>query len=72
MNEELLNFGLPYGIEKWNRALRGVYMGSRRDFLAGKKFVDVPYEDHKKPSGLLSWSRAYIRAMQRITGDSRG
>lgn len=62
LSAELCN--LPYGFEKWNRALRGAYLKGKRAFLTGQKIHDCPYADHRKPSGKLSWSRSFIRAWQ--------
>lgn len=55
---------LPQGFEHWNRAMRGAYLKGRSAFDAGAMLADCPYQDHRKPSGKLSWSRAFIRAWQ--------
>lgn len=53
---------LPNGFENWNRAMRGAYLKGVHARLAGKSLATCPYEDHRKPSGRLSWSRAFINA----------
>lgn len=35
-----------------------------QDARAGIELEDCPYDDERKPSGKLSWSRAHIRAWQ--------
>lgn len=55
---------LPSNFDRWNRAMRGAYMKGRRAFDAGQPETSCPYEDIRKPSGLLSWSRAFIRAWE--------
>ena len=62
VNHVLLNAELPRGIELWNRAHRGAYMKGRCAALEGKSLNDCPYEDLRKPSGKLSWSRSFITA----------
>lgn len=57
---------LPAGHEpplfsSWNRAHRGAY---RRGFHAAGTGEPCPYEDHRKPSGRLSWSRSFIRTWE--------
>lgn len=55
---------LPGNFENWNPAMRGAYMKGRKAFAEGESKSDCPYEDKRKPSGRLSWSRAFIRAWQ--------
>jgi hypothetical protein len=54
----------PPGFENWNRALRGAYRKGYESFGAGIEFQSCPYEDKRKPSGKLSWSRSFIRAWE--------
>lgn len=75
--QERLETDLPRDIERWNRAMRGAYMKGRRAYLAGQQLADCPYEDKRKPSGGLSWSRSFITAwvdgfrdMKRICADA--
>ncbi len=55
-------FVLPSGFDNWNRSHRGAFLKGVKARHAGEPQDACPYEDHRKPSGLLSWSRAYIRA----------
>lgn len=55
---------VPRGFEDWNPSHRGAYCKGYRAALADEPRSSCPYEDHRKPSGMLSWSRAYIRAWQ--------
>lgn len=50
----------PSNFDNWNRAMRGVYRKGIEAFMAGKNISDCPYEDIRKPSGRLSWSRSFI------------
>lgn len=50
----------PSYFDHWNRAMRGTYRKGIEAFIAGKTLADCPYEDIRKPSGRLSWSRAFI------------
>jgi len=54
----------PRDFAKWNRAYRGAYMKGVHAALEGHAFSECPYVDIRKPSGKLSWSRAFIRAWQ--------
>lgn len=55
---------LPPGAERWNRAHRGAYLKGTRAALAGEPVTACPYEDRRKDSGSLSWSRSFIRAWE--------
>lgn len=55
---------LPNGFEKWNPAMRGAYLKGRKACENGMSIDDCPYKDKRKPSGGLSWSRAFIRAWE--------
>lgn len=55
---------LPHNFDKWNPAMRGAYLKGAAAFAAGKEISDCPYKDKRKPSGGLSWSRAFIRAWE--------
>lgn len=48
----------------WNKALIGAYKKGAKAKQDGLLITDCPYEDHRKPSGKLSWSRSFIRAWQ--------
>lgn len=45
-----------------NRALEGAYYKGIYAALAGEPQSSCPYLDKRKPSGLLSWSRAFQNA----------
>lgn len=62
MAKAAIDQNLPHGFEKWNPALRGAYMKGRQAHLDGKTIDACPYEDKRKPSGRISWSRAFISA----------
>jgi hypothetical protein len=53
---------LPPGFLRWNRALRGAFLKGLHAFKAGEPRSACPYEDIRKPSGSLSWSRSFQRA----------
>jgi hypothetical protein len=53
---------IPKDIWKWNRSMRGAYMKGRLAAQEGGTEDDCPYADHRKPSGRISWSRAFINA----------
>jgi len=55
---------MPEGYERWNRAHLGAFKKGAAHFLAGGSLDMCPYEDHRKPSGRLSWSRSFIGAWQ--------
>lgn len=56
---------LPSGYaETLNRAHLGVFKKGMQAFLDSVPRDACPYEDKRKPSGKLSWSRAYIRAWE--------
>lgn len=57
-------FDLPRNFPDWNPAMRGAYMKGARAFIAGESLGACPYGDHRKPSGGLSWSRAFIRSWE--------
>jgi len=48
----------------WNRAMVGAYKKGHKAKNEGHPISACPYEDIRKPSGKLSWSRAFIRAWQ--------
>lgn len=52
----------PPNFESWNRALRGAYKKGAAAAEAGQPIEACPYRDKRKPSGRLSWSRAFISA----------
>lgn len=54
--------GVPSGWNNWNPALRGAFLKGLDARLRGETLADCPYEDKRKPSGRLSWSRAFINA----------
>lgn len=55
---------LPNWFEHWNPAMRGAYKKGAEAAHNGKPIISCPYEDHRKPNGKLSWSRAFIRAWE--------
>lgn len=55
---------LPQNFASWNPAMRGAYMKGVKAHGEGKPIEACPYNDHRKPSGGLSWSRAFIRAWE--------
>ena len=55
---------LPNWFEHWNPAMRGAYKKGAEAAHNGKSIISCPYEDHRKPNGKLSWSRAFIRAWE--------
>ena len=46
----------------WNRAMRGAYLKGLHARLNDQPITDCPYRDIRKPSGKLSWSRAFQNA----------
>jgi hypothetical protein len=52
----------PAGFENWNPALRGAYRKGCVAATAGEPLSACPYEDRRKASGRLTWSRAFISA----------
>lgn len=52
----------PHRFHQWNRAHQGAYRKGVSAYLAGTPLTDCPYIDHRKPSGSLSWSRAFINS----------
>lgn len=53
---------LPTNFQQWNRAMRGAYLKGYRAFEAGDPEASCPYEDKRKESGRLTWSRAFQSA----------
>jgi ribosome modulation factor len=53
---------LPSNFLRWNRALRGAFLKGAAAHLAGENLGACPYDDKRKPSGRLSWSRAFRNA----------
>ena len=53
---------LPESFMRWNRALRGAFLKGVDAGLAGEPITACPYQDKRKPSGLISWSRGFIKA----------
>lgn len=50
---------LPANFQQWNRAMRGAYLKGYKAFEAGEPEASCPYEDKRKESGRLTWSRAF-------------
>lgn len=48
----------------WNRAHKGAYLKGAKAQQAGDPISSCPYNDYRKPSGKLSWSRSFITAWQ--------
>jgi len=42
--------------------MRGAFLKGADARLAGQGMNECPYEDKRKPSGKLSWSRAFMNA----------
>ena len=55
-------FIAPRGFDTWNRSMRGAYLKGWIAAEAGLGIERCPYDDKRKPSGRLSWSRAYQNA----------
>lgn len=55
---------VPARWEFWNRAMRGAYLKGAKAAHKQAPISACPYDDHRKPSGRLSWSRAFIRCWQ--------
>lgn len=53
---------LPHNFNTWNKALRGAYSKGYRAAMEHLPKTACPYEDKRKPSGKLSWSRSFINA----------
>lgn len=53
---------LPSGAHRWNRALLGAFKKGISAQQAGLDLDSCPYEDKRKASGRLSWSRSFISA----------
>lgn len=52
----------PENINLWNRSMRGAYRKGVRAAQDGQPVDACPYEDKRKASGRLTWSRAYQAA----------
>lgn len=52
----------PSHYDNWNRALRGAFMKGYRAFIEGEAITESPYEDKRKESGGLTWSRSFHSA----------
>lgn len=52
----------PHLFHRWNRAMQGAYRKGVKAYRDGEQEEDCPYSDIRKPSGLLSWSRAFQNA----------
>jgi len=52
----------PRGFDQWNRALQGAYRKGWNAWVEQGSAAECPYEDKRKPSGKLSWSRAFMNA----------
>jgi hypothetical protein len=55
-------YKLPSHYASWNKAMRGAFVKGRKARIDGLLESDCPYQDKRKPSGGLSWSRAFISA----------
>jgi ribosome modulation factor len=53
---------LPPMFFSWNRAHRGAFLKGMHASLEGQPRDACPYQDKRKPSGRLSWSRSFIAA----------
>jgi ribosome modulation factor len=52
----------PRNFAMWNRAHRGAYRKGYSAGASGEPIESCPYEDRRKESGRLSWSRSFITA----------
>jgi hypothetical protein len=52
----------PARFDHWNPAMRGAYAKGASAAHAGAPVTACPYEDKRKPSGSLTWSRAFMAA----------
>lgn len=59
---DVLSVQFPAGAENWNRANRGAFRKGWDACVSGEPRSACPYEDHRKPSGKLSWSRSFINS----------
>ena len=57
-------FTEPANITSWNRAHAGAYRKGVLARAAGMDLAQCPYEDRRKASGRISWSRSFITAWQ--------
>ena len=53
---------LPHNFFSWNRAMRGAFLKGAAASLENLPISDCPYDDKRKLSGSLTWSRAFISA----------
>jgi hypothetical protein len=58
----MIHHRLPEGMEKWNRALRGVYLKGREACLKGVPQYQCPYADKKNGRNRITWSRSFVIA----------
>jgi ribosome modulation factor len=54
-----MNVIVPNGFDSWNPAMRGAYKMGYSAKVAGTPKTACPYADNRKPSGGLTWSRAF-------------
>jgi ribosome modulation factor len=62
MAVEIKDHILPHLFHQWNRAMQGAYKKGVLAFREGVPLSGCPYQDKRKPSGRLSWSRAFESA----------
>lgn len=55
---------LPQYFEHFNPAMKGAYRKGAVAATLGQTMQSCPYDDHRKPDGRLSWSRAFIRVWE--------
>lgn len=53
---------LPSNFMLWNPAMRGAFLKGAAAHMGGEDIGACPYADKRKPSGRLSWSRAFQNA----------
>ena len=53
---------LPHDSYRWNRAMLGSFKKGIIAHREGQPIESCPYDDKRKPSGRLSWSRSFIAA----------
>lgn len=52
----------PRNFDKWSPALRGAYHKGYDAGISGEPESACPYDDKRKNSGRLTWSRSFIAA----------
>lgn len=61
---QLEGFPWPEHMGRWNRAHVGSYRKGVIARFSSESLDACPYQDKRKPSGRLSWSRSFIAAWE--------